>query len=181
MVTHTPEGPSPLTVLLQTHEGLSLPQLEAPASSGRHSPASEAAHVPTEDPALCQDISLVDSQHDLFTITSNFDAYPGPFGFEHPDFFKDFEPCPDTVLEQAWVNASPSSPGGISHFLAQFEATKRAFDSSPPPESSHKVYKPNSHLQDMITDAVHHSDGKTITIPRDARIENGKHHPDMIS
>ncbi|KAH6870129.1 hypothetical protein BKA58DRAFT_171707 [Alternaria rosae] len=140
MATPPPDGPSSRPIISSTRGGLSSPQLKVAVSSDSHSPLSEAAHVPT-DPALCQDISLSDSQHDLFAAKTEFDAYSEPFDFDHPDFLEDFEPYRDTVLEQAWVNDFPASLGGLSHSLAQFGATKRAISSSSPSGFSHKRRK----------------------------------------
>ncbi|KAI4641459.1 uncharacterized protein J4E79_011666 [Alternaria viburni] len=180
MATPPPDGPSSRPIISSTRGGLSSPQLEVAVSSDSHSPLSEAAHVPT-DPALCQDIHLSDSQHDLFATKAEFDAYSEPFDFDHPGFLEDFEPYRDTVLEQAWVNEFPASLGGLSHSLTQSGATKRAISSSPPSGFSHKVRKPKSRIQVMITDAVHHSDAKTTLNPHGPRMEINKHHQGMIS
>jgi len=180
MVNHALEGPPSQTILSHTHEGLSSPQPGIASSSISHSHPSEAAHVPKQNPAVCQDISPVDYQHDLSETTSDLDAYPVRFDFYHSDFLDNFELYPNTELEQAWANDVLAHPGGLSPLLTQFGTTKRTISSSPPPDSSHKVCKPKPHRHDMIANAVHHSDEKTTTKLQDPRIENSKHHQDMI-
>jgi len=181
MATHAPEGPPSQTMLSHTHEGRSSPQPGITSSSISHSHPSEAVHVPKQNPAVCQDISPVDYQRDLFETTSDLDAYPVRFDFDHPDFLENFELYRNTELEQAWANDVPAHPGGLSPLLTQFGTTKRTISSSPPPDSSHKVCKPKPHRHDMIADAVDNSDERTTTKLQDPRNENSKHHQDMIT